>query len=101
MNVPPPVMLPAPPPTRFVKRGLYLVCVDCGLAVDYCACDPRTPAVPSQDAQAGASLDRRIAETRDRAVLARQAVPWGGGWRSYCGRCGRLIEDCQSGGGCS
>jgi hypothetical protein len=90
----------APPPSRFVRRSGYLVCVDCGLVIDYCACGPRAPAVPSQDG-ATANLDRRIAEARDRAVLARQSVPWGGGWRSYCGGCGRLIEDCQADrGGC-
>lgn len=55
MNIPPIAALPAPPcplcarplpacqcgttpalPSRFVKKGFYMVCCTCGLTVDYC-----------------------------------------------------------------
>jgi hypothetical protein len=47
------------------KVGSYLVCQICGLAVPYCRGGHQAALVtPSPDDQAGASLDRRIADCK-------------------------------------
>lgn len=59
-----PTFAPAKPPARrYVKRGAYMICLDCAMAVAYCACH-RQPA-PEQnaaEADAGESLARRVAD---------------------------------------
>lgn len=59
-----PAGMPTPNPTRFVKRGGYMVCVECGLTIDYCR--GHSPAdVPSKDGSES-HLARRIAEAQGR-----------------------------------
>jgi hypothetical protein len=59
---------PAPPPAqRFVKRGFYMICCECGLTIDYCKGHGGPPVdVGSTDmAHASADLARRIAECKE------------------------------------
>jgi hypothetical protein len=57
----PGALLEAPPATRFVKRGFYMCCVDCGKAVEWCACAHRPPAdAGSKDGSAESSLEARV-----------------------------------------
>lgn len=54
---------PVAPARRFVKRGFYVCCCDCGMAVEFCACDRRlAPEQNQAEAAAGASLARRVAD---------------------------------------
>lgn len=55
---------PAMPPARtFVKRGFFMCCTVCSLAVEYCNCGSQ-PAVDagSQDGSAESSLEKRVRE---------------------------------------
>jgi len=67
--IPPPIVapfLPTPAHNRFVKRGFFMCCTQCGLTIDYCRCGERS--ADAQGAQDGAesSLAKRVAEARGR-----------------------------------
>lgn len=47
-----------PPASRFVKRGMYLVCMECGLTSMYCLCAMRAR-VTQDESQAAADLEQR------------------------------------------
>ena len=65
-----PIMPPMiPPPTRFVKRGAYMVCLDCNLVIEYCCCAARRVDAgvgPPTSGESESSLAKRVAECRDR-----------------------------------
>jgi len=52
---------PAPvQPSRYVKFGDLMICLDCKLAAEWCNCAHRPPAdVPSSDGSAESSLEAR------------------------------------------
>lgn len=56
----------AAPASRFVKRGSYMLCLDCGLTALYCRCASQKAV--DQGAQDGAEsgLAKRIEECRGR-----------------------------------
>jgi len=58
-----PVAVPA---GRFVKRGAYMICVTCGMAIEYCRGHAAPDASTAQDGAAAASLDARINECKGR-----------------------------------
>ncbi len=81
INIPPPTIPPACPlchqapqacrcgttpalPSRFVKKGFYMVCVRCGLTVEYCK-GHSPPDAQSADG-AESLLERRIREAQGR-----------------------------------
>jgi hypothetical protein len=62
-----PIQKPATPAQRFVKKGFYMCCVDCGLEISYCACAARlAPDAGSSDARDESNLNRRIKECQGR-----------------------------------
>lgn len=61
---PPPPPPTTPAPSRFVQRGYWRVCRECGLAEEWCACDRVAPEQPSKDATAAPDLSQRIREAR-------------------------------------
>jgi len=67
---PPPIVAPAAPPqdrSTVVKRGGYMVCVLCGLMIDYCRCGTTPAGVgPPTEGAAAAGLERRIREAQKR-----------------------------------
>ena len=50
----------AQPARRFVKRGYYMCCVDCGLTVDYCNCASHPALDPGAADGADSTLRARI-----------------------------------------
>lgn len=57
--------LPTPPPSRFVKKGFYMCCADCGMAVEFCGC-AKTPPPPTQGDGESSDLNRRIKDWKGR-----------------------------------
>jgi len=59
MQVPPPIV-PVVPARTFVKWGDFMICQNCKMAQEWCACDKqKTPPPPTQDGS-DSSLNRRI-----------------------------------------
>ena len=50
---------PAYPPQKFVKRGYYMCCATCGMAIAYC------PGHPPPDAPESAGVKKDLAQRRD------------------------------------
>lgn len=75
------------PPSRFVKRGGYMVCTLCGLVVEYCCCAKAPPPPPAQGDGVDTSLERRVREVRQ-AMLISADDPM----KLHCGYCGRVLE---------
>lgn len=58
----PPMM---PKPSRFVKMGSYMVCLECSMAAQYCRCASRAPAdTEPEDGPAAQSLAQRILDVK-------------------------------------
>lgn len=53
-----PPMLPSKPARTFVKRGFYMCCSVCSLAVAYCACDRQIADAPALDGSASTLSQR-------------------------------------------
>jgi hypothetical protein len=55
----------APPASRFVKRGGYMICQSCQFEARYCKCGSAPPVdVGAQDGLAADSLKKRIADCK-------------------------------------
>jgi len=59
-----PISTPAPPAGRFVKRGFYMCCAECGMQKSFCKGHTPPDASLAQDGQAAQSLERRIADCK-------------------------------------
>lgn len=66
MNQPilsPVLPLPAPPPTRFVRFGGYMICLRCRYTEEFCGCMKSSPPPTQGDGDAG-DLERRVRAAR-------------------------------------
>lgn len=63
--MPPMLPQPAKPARRFIKWGDYMICEQCRMAAQYCACD-RAPADAPPPDGALSSLEKRARDVKRR-----------------------------------